>query len=40
MQDLTNQNQAVELLKASKSEREWNAACDAIKEANGGYPYW
>lgn len=26
-------------LKATKNEREWNAACDAIKKArNGSYP--
>jgi len=40
MPDLTDQTNAVELLKASKSDKEWNAACDAIKEANGGYPSW
>lgn len=25
-------------LKASKTEQEWNATCDAIKKAHGGYP--
>lgn len=27
-------------LKATKSEDEWNAACDAVKDARGGqYPH-
>lgn len=26
-------------LRSSKNEEEWNAACDAIKKAHGGYPH-
>jgi len=34
-------NQVVELMKSSKSEREWNANCDKVKKACGGYPgFW
>jgi len=40
MTNLTNQDRAVELLKASKSTQEWNNACNAIKVANNGYPSW
>jgi hypothetical protein len=30
-----------ELMASSASEKEWNANCDAVKAANGGYPdFW
>ena len=29
------------LMESSKSEREWNENCDAVKAANGDYPeFW
>lgn len=28
----------VNLMKSSKSEAEWNANCDKVKKACGGYP--
>jgi len=40
VENLTNKDVALQLLKSSKSEREWNNACDAIKDANSGYPSW
>ena len=31
----------VDLMRSSKSEAEWNANCDAVKKACGGYPdFW
>lgn len=37
MNDLTDDEIAT--LEASRNEREWNAACDAVKRARGGrYP--
>lgn len=36
-----NQEEVVELMKSSKSEAEWNANCDKVKKAFGGYPaFW
>jgi len=35
-----NENDVLELMKSSKSEQEWNANCDKVKEAFGGYPSW
>lgn len=35
------QEEVVKLMESSKSETEWNANCDAVKQANGGYPaFW
>jgi hypothetical protein len=35
------ENEVVELMKTSKSEKEWNANCDAVKKACNGYPaFW
>ncbi len=35
------QDEVVALMKSSKSEAEWNANCDAVKRACGGYPeFW
>ena len=31
---------AIELMKSSKTKDEWNANCDKVKAANGGYPDW
>lgn len=39
--DLTKQSDVLSLMQSSKSEREWNANCDKVKSANGGYPsFW
>jgi len=36
-----NQQQVVELMKSSKSEKEWNDNCDKVKSVFGGYPdFW
>jgi len=36
-----NREEVIALMKISKSETEWNANCDKVKEACGGYPdYW
>ena len=36
-----DQQQVVELMQSSKSESEWNANCDKVKKACGGYPnFW
>jgi len=36
-----NQQQVVDLMKTSKSEKEWNTNCDKVKKACGGYPsFW
>jgi hypothetical protein len=29
----------LEQLRSAKNEIEWNAACDAVKKAHGGYPH-
>lgn len=35
------QAEVVALMKSSKSEDEWNANCDKVKKACGGYPgFW
>ena len=35
------EQEVVDLMKSSKSEEDWNANCDRVKEANGGYPpFW
>lgn len=40
-EDTMNQDQVVELMKSSKSESEWNANCNKVKKACGGYPeFW
>ena len=34
-------NEAIELMKSSKSKEEWNRNCDKVKAANQGfYPEW
>ena len=39
--DLTKQENVVRLMQSSTSESEWNANCDQVKDANGGYPpFW
>ena len=39
--DLTNKQNAVELLKSSESDQDWSDNVDAIQAANGGgYPPW
>ena len=36
-----NEQEVVALMKSSKSEAEWNANCDKVKKACGGYPpFW
>lgn len=36
-----NQQEVVALMKSSQSEAEWNANCDKVKRACGGYPdFW
>ena len=35
------EEQVIELMESSKSEKEWNANCDEVKQACGGYPdFW
>lgn len=39
--DLKTESGVVELMKSSTSQEEWNANCDKVKAANGGYPdFW
>ena len=39
--DLTTRDGVLALMESSKSEAEWNANCDRVKAANGGYPdFW
>ena len=39
--DLTVEKNVVELMASSRNETEWNANCDLVKAANGGYPgFW
>lgn len=39
--DLTTADGVAALMRQSKSETEWNANCDKVKKANGGYPdFW
>ena len=36
-----SEQEVVALMKSSKSESEWNANCDKVKKACGGYPpFW
>jgi hypothetical protein len=37
-----NEKEVVDLMESSRSEKEWNANCDKVKEACGGlYPmFW
>lgn len=36
-----NEAQVVKLMESSKSEKEWNDNCDAVKRACNGYPnFW
>lgn len=36
-----NEQEVVALMKSSKSEVQWNANCDKVKKACGGYPdFW
>ena len=34
------QQEVVKLMESSRSEAEWNANCDKVKKAFGGYPDW
>lgn len=39
--DLTTPEGVAEYMAQSTSEADWNARCDAVKAANGGYPeFW
>jgi hypothetical protein len=39
--DLTTEYGVKALMESSASESEWNANCDKVKRANGGYPgFW
>ena len=39
--NLTTPEGVKELMLTSKSATEWNANCDKVKKANGGYPgFW
>lgn len=36
-----SEQEVVDLMKSSKSEKEWNAGCDKVQSACGGYPsFW
>lgn len=36
-----SESEVVTLMESSRSEREWNANCDKVKAACGGYPeFW
>lgn len=36
-----SEQEVVDLMKSSKSEKEWNSNCDKVKSACGGYPsFW
>ena len=35
-----DEREVVALMKSSKSEAEWDANCDKVKQALGGYPSW
>jgi hypothetical protein len=38
---LMDENEVVTLMESSKSEAEWDANCDKVKAACGGYPdFW
>jgi len=35
------QQEVIDLMKSSKSEKEWNANCDKVKKICDGYPdFW
>lgn len=35
------EQQVIDLMKTAKSESDWNAKCDQVKKACGGYPsFW
>ena len=39
--DNMEKSEVIALMESSKSDREWNANCDKVKEACNGYPdYW
>jgi len=39
--DLTSKEGVISLMRSSEDEKAWNANCDAVKEANNGYPeFW
>jgi len=41
LSDLTTKQGVIALMESSKTPAEWNANCDAVKAANGGYPsFW
>ena len=40
MSDFTKIEDVIKLMRSSCSEKEWNANCDRVKEANQGYPDW
>ncbi len=36
-----SETEVVELMKSSRSEKEWNDNCDKVKKKCGGYPdFW
>ena len=35
-----DKQQVIDLMRKSNSEEAWNANCDKVKEAFGGYPSW
>ncbi len=36
-----NENEVIDLMRSSKSEKDWNENCDKVKKACGGYPsFW
>lgn len=35
-----SKQEAIDLMKSSKSEDEWNVNCNTIKREFGGYPEW
>lgn len=36
-----NEQEVIDLMKSSQTEQEWNANCDKVKAACGGYPgFW
>ena len=41
MLELTKSDGVVNLMKSSKTKKEWEKNCDSVKAANGGkYPYF
>ena len=38
---MTTPLEVIKLMESSQSAEEWNANCDKVKKANGGYPdFW